>query len=492
MGTQAVHDATQLGHAPTEADARLAAGWALATKGDHDAAEQQLRTALHAAETGRHDAGITTAWNRLAWVVGYKGSRFEEGRRLARHAEAWSRRASDPVPHDLVRLRTLGWIEHDAGNAEASLAHFEAGVAAAERLPADDPHRAHELAMVLNGLGAAALAAVDLPRASEAFARSTELMEQTLGPEHPDVAKLRNNLTSLLRAEGKPEEAHRLLQHNLQVFEATYGDAHPLVGQTLINLAVTQLDLGHHRDAETHADRAIALLRAAHGPEHPLVAKGHTVRGDARVQLQRPLEALEDFEHAVALEIAALGPTHPNVGITEANIAAAYYDLGRFEESVEHHERALAILEASLGADHPNLAIPVTSMGLARRDQGRPEEALALFRRAEAIGEASARAAARAHIGGILLDQGKTDEAVALLEEALSGYDEIEHDPGFSGDAHLWLAKALWARGERERARAEARAAIADFEAGDDVESRADAERWLREHPLAGEPGRRP
>ncbi|MCA9650707.1 MAG: tetratricopeptide repeat protein [Myxococcales bacterium] len=485
LATRSVDDAVALGHAPTEADARLARGWVLTDRGELAEAETELRAALHAAEIGRHDHAVTTAWNRLAWVVGYKDARHEEGRRLAAHAEAWSRRHGQDPEAELSRLRTLGWIEHEAGHAERALEHFEAALAVAERLPDDAAIAPQEVALVLNGLGAAALGVADLERASSSFARAGERLEAQLGPDHPDVAQVRNNLSSLLRAQGKSEEARALLAHNLEVFTATFGDEHPLVGQTLINLAVAELDLGLHEASEAHADRALAVLQAAHGPRHPLVSKAHTLRGDARIQLHRPLEAIDDLEHALDIERETLGPEHPSVGIVESNLGGAYYDLERLDEAAEHQLRSIAILEAGLGPEHPNLAFVLTSLGLTRRGQGRPLEALELFRRAERIADPSARADALVRIGETLLELDRVPQAREALEHARTVQGEIEADPGMLGDIGRALARARWAEGEPEAARAAAREAIDAYTRGGDDEQLAEVRRWLAEHSEA-------
>jgi len=486
LATEAVHEAEALGHAPTEADARLVAGWVHVDRGEHDAAEAELRAALHAAETGRHDEAVALAWERLAWVVGYKLARFDEGRRLAEHAAAWSQRLGRAPYHELSRLRTLGWIEHEAGAPALALERFEAALAVAERLPPDDGASPQELALVLNGLGTAALATADLPRAQASFERAGQVLEAQLGPDHPDVARVRNNLASLLRAQGRAESARVLLEHNLGVFEATFGGSHELVGQTLINLGVAEVDLGRHADAEAHAERALAVLSAVHGPEHPLVAKAHTIRGDARAQLGRPAEAITDFELALDLERRSLGDEHPSVGIIESNLGAAYYDLERLDDAAVHQQRSLEILEASLGAEHPNVAFVLLSLGLTRRAQGRADEALALLRRAEAQGDATLRPNAIAYIGEILLDRGQVRPALVELERARALELELELDPGRTGDTLLALARARWASGQHDAARTAAREAIAAYVDGGDTEHEAEARRWLGQHGDAG------
>ena len=483
LADRVVHDAAALDHTPTLVDARLAAGWVHTDLGDHEAAETHLREALHAAETIGYEDAVTRASIRLAWVVGYKLARHEEGRRMASHAAAWSQRLERPVIHELARLRTLGWIEHEAGAPQAALTAFERALELAVDAAPREPWADHERGLVLNGLGAAALSSGDLQRAQESFADAAAHLEARLGSEHPDVARLRNNVASLLRGQGKAEEARRILEHNLAVFEATFGPEHPLVGQTLVNIAVAELDLGRHTPSALHAERAIAVLRAAHGPEHPLVAKAHTIRGDARIQLGRAREAIDDLELALELERRTLGADHPSVGIVHSNLGAAFYQLGLHTDAAEHQRRSLEILEGSLGPEHPNLAFVIMSLGLTRRAEGHTDDALALFRRAETLADDLVRHTALTRIGEVLLDRGQVGTAIEHLQRALVLQADLEADPGFAGDTRFALARARWAAGDRLAARAEAEAAIAAYQAGDDVEPEATARRWLEELP---------
>ncbi|MEM7152772.1 MAG: serine/threonine-protein kinase [Myxococcota bacterium] len=481
-----VQRAVALAHPPTEADARLVWAWVLTDQGHHERAETELRRALDAAETGQHDEAVAIAWNRLAWVVGYRRAQFDEGRRLAEHARAWNARLGDAPLHELSRLRALGWIEHDAGNTEQAIQHFEHARDIAQTLPPDDPVSLHELGIVLNGLGAAALVAGKLPEATEYFTLAAEQLEEVLGPEHPDVAKVRNNVASLLRSQGQAERAHRLLVHNLEIFETTFGPGYVLVGQTAINLAVIELDLGRFDAAEAHAEQALAVLTEAMGAEHPMVSKALTTRGDARVQLGRPLQGIADFERARALEVEALGPEHPSIGIIESNLGSAYYDLDRHEDAARHHLRALEILRAALGPEHPNLALVFIGLGLTHRARGQHSEALARFREAETLASPSALPNALTRIGESLVDAGQGALAVKELDRALALQTDQQADPGFMADTHFALARAHWLLGtDRVGARAQAQQALQIYEDDNEADPAARVRAWLAEHPIS-------
>ncbi len=493
LAERAVVDADALGHPPTEAEARLVAGWVHADRGEHARAEVELRAALAAAEAGQHDEAIAVAWHRLAWVVGYKLARHDEGRRFAEHAAAWSRRLGAAPHHELPRMIAQGWIEHDAGEFEAALRHFEAALEVAEGLPDDVATRPHDLALAHNGIGAAALGLADLARARDAFAHAEAQLVSRLGPDHPDVARVRNNLASLLRGLGQTEAALAMFEHNLATFEASVGADHPLVGQTLVNIAVAELDLGRDADAERHAERAIAVLSRAHDPDHPMVAKAHTLRGDARVQLDRPLEAIADLQRALDIERATLGAEHPSVGIIESNLGAAYYALGRFDEAEAHQRSAVAILEVGLGEDHPNVAFVLVSLGQTLRSMARLDGALVALRRAATIADPTLRPGALLRIGEILLERGEAQDALAQLERARALQREIETAPDLAAELRLVLARARWATGDRDGARTSAAEALT-FAASDDDDGWAKEIRaWIEAHPpTAGRPSHAP
>ena len=63
---------------------------------------------------------------------------------------------------------------------------------------------------------------------SEAFPEDTDtIAEKTLGPEHPNLARDRNNLALLYTDQGKFEEAKLQFQRALQIARNKLGSIHP-------------------------------------------------------------------------------------------------------------------------------------------------------------------------------------------------------------------------------------------------------------------------
>jgi tetratricopeptide (TPR) repeat protein len=81
----------------------------------------------------------------------------------------------------------------------------------------------------------------------EEFAR---LIEDRLGPEHPDTATSLNNLAGLYLEQGRYEEAEPLYERALEIRERVLGPEHPDTAMILNNLAELYREQGRYEEAE--------------------------------------------------------------------------------------------------------------------------------------------------------------------------------------------------------------------------------------------------
>ena len=219
------------------------------------------------------------------------------------------------------------------------------------------------------------------------FQRAIALGEQTLGPEHPDLATYLNNLANLYWYQGKYEEAGPLYQRVIAIGEKALGPEHPTLAIYLNNLASLYLDQGKYEEAESLFQRAIAIDEQALGPKHPGLATDlNNLAGLYRAQGKYE-EAEPLYQRAIAIGEKTLGPEHPNLAIRLNNLANLYMDQGKYEEAEPLLLRAIAIGEKTLGPEHPDLATRLNNLALLYTDQGKYEEAEPLYRRAIAINE---------------------------------------------------------------------------------------------------------
>jgi tetratricopeptide (TPR) repeat protein len=108
-----------------------------------------------------------------------------------------------------------------------------------------------------------------LTEAEPLYQRALTIVEQALGPQHPQVAVGLNNLAGLYHAQGRLTEAEPFFQRALTILEQALGSIHPHVAAALNNLAGLYRAQGQYAQAEPLFQRALTLREQALGPAHP-------------------------------------------------------------------------------------------------------------------------------------------------------------------------------------------------------------------------------
>ena len=107
--------------------------------------------------------------------------------------------------------------------------------------------------------------------------RTLGIWEQSLGPDHPNVAHTLNNLARLLQAANRLSEAEPLLSRALGIDEQTLGAEHPRVARDINNLALLLKDTNRLAEAEP---LKVQPIRGA--PPSAPVCGGQQLRRDPR------------------------------------------------------------------------------------------------------------------------------------------------------------------------------------------------------------------
>jgi len=99
-----------------------------------------------------------------------------------------------------------------------------------------------------------------------------EIQEQTLGPEHFEVALTLNDLAEAHHLQVKYAKAELLYKRALAILKKTLGNEHPRVSTTLGNLAKLYAVQGNYIQAEQSYLCSLAIQKKTLGPDHPEVA----------------------------------------------------------------------------------------------------------------------------------------------------------------------------------------------------------------------------
>jgi len=210
------------------------------------------------------------------------------------------------------------------------------------------------------------------------YLRALRIWEQVLGPEHPQVATVVNNLAILRAMQGKYIEAEPLCQRALHIWEQVLGPEHPDMAYPLVNLAILYTQQRRYAEAEPLYQRALHIKEQALGPEHPDVALLLNNLANLYREQGMYAEAEPLYQRALRIQEQTLGPEHPDVAFPLFNLAIIYPDQGKYAEAELFYQRALAIREQSLGQHHPITVETRKRYVIFLREMGRQDEATLL------------------------------------------------------------------------------------------------------------------
>ncbi|HEX8697899.1 MAG TPA: tetratricopeptide repeat protein, partial [Myxococcaceae bacterium] len=245
-----------LDYAPLQAQALYHAGRLHGDTGNYGRADALLRKALVQAARGKDDVLVARVWNMLIW-----------------NAEVRQARRPEVLDTESVVL-------------EAAVERAGDELARAESL--------HILGGVLYKVGR-------FDEARNRFQQAAVLMEKELGPEHPFVASMHNNVGVAQAELGSFEKARASYERALAITERALGPEHPDVANTLIGLGRALVYIGDFGEAELRLQSALTLGQKVLGPEHPLVAEALLGLGELHLARGQPVQALAPLEQGLSM-----------------------------------------------------------------------------------------------------------------------------------------------------------------------------------------------
>ncbi len=416
--------------------------------GQPEQGEQWRRHAEAALErSGAAGIDLATVQTSMAVLYRARGDLREAERRLewARHALEASGRTNEHAMSNV--LTTLGAVLHDDGRYDEGLDVLERALELLERTLGPEHPR---IVATLIDLGITQQARGDSKASVQAYVRALQIARRSLGPRHLQTAVILNSLGNAAVLQGDDARAREHFERALDIFTERIGPEHPTTVTPLVNLGAVHGRAGEHDVQRRYLEHALEVLRTVKGPDDPTVAQllvnlgsAEQTTGDAQSARTRYLEAKEIFERR-------LGADHPHVAVVLVNLGTLAQDAGDAEAACRWMEHALAIREAAFGPEHPSVAYTLVSYAIA------------------------------------LTDMGELDRAQGHLRRALELHRNHDEPPWRVADARLALAEVSWARGDRDAAHAVVETAIADCSADIPAvaEKRATLQQWQRTHPL--------
>lgn len=301
--------------------------------GEYAAAEASFSAALRSALQSRQPALAAAAAQELILVVGGEQHRHGEGLAYAQTALGL---AAALGPEAQARARSsvanIYGLQGDVAGAETEL---RAALTLWESIDATSLGSASaraNLAIVLAMQG-------NVTEAESTLRAALTIYEARLGPDHPQIAALRNNLAVMVRrresaaAGSNPTSSDATTsavdeaRKAIAIYEKSLGAEHPDLAGAYSNLGNALRTSGKHAEAEANYRRAIAMWDATVGPDNPSVVYGLDGLGAVLMDLGRATEAVAPLERAHAL--CQNGRVSPTLrGQTTFSLTKALWEVG--------------------------------------------------------------------------------------------------------------------------------------------------------------------
>jgi TonB family protein len=224
-----------------------------------------------------------------------------------------------------------------------------------------------DLASLLRN-GALKLDAGNDSEAEEFLRTALEIVDRTVGPDHPDMILLLNDLTRIYLKQSAYASAEPLLLRLLEM-KRSKGEDHPEVATVMASLATVRQALGSHESAEQLWRRVLEIRERTLAPNHFAIATALEHFGEACSARGKIPDALAAFQRAHTIRERTLGSGHSSLRTSRERIA----DL-QLQASDESFDRGGSVASSSgpekyrlLSGESVALAPPATPT----REKGR-------------------------------------------------------------------------------------------------------------------------
>lgn len=220
------------------------------------------------------------------------------------------------------------------------------------------------------------------PVALERGNRGIQMMEQKLGPDHPELAVSYMHLGNLYNRRWEGAKAIPNFQRALEILAQAGPDYDDQRAIILTSNGVAFRRTGDNKTAMALYDEALAIQERLLGPDHPNIASTLNNQASILSEYGDYSASADRHRRALAIREKALGPDHEWVGESTYNLANQMAYLGYYDEALALGERTLAIFEKKLGTEHPRYWLTVQNLGQTYLDMGDYERAALELERA--------------------------------------------------------------------------------------------------------------
>lgn len=286
-----------------------------------------------------------------------------------------------------------------------------------------------ELADALQQAASSVAIAGELELADTYFQESLALYERLLDADHPSLVTTRLSYGLNQFELERFEAARTTLARAVEAGDRVLGSEHPKTLSALNNLGMVHWRLGDREESVEIVGQVLERRRALYGNDHPEVANALNNLAFVALNTGDIASAERLYREVLEMRIRQHGERHERVAHATQQLAFVLLrHKGDVDAAAPMYELVVELRLELHGEGNLNVATARTWLGECRRQQGRLQEAEAILRQAVA-GTASVlgdnhtqTAAARTRLGECMVDLERYDEAVELFRAANAGF----------------------------------------------------------------------
>ncbi len=260
-------------------------------------------------------------------------------------------------------------------------------------------------------------------RSAALLEEAVQLRRQTLGNDHPDLAR---SLTALAQSAfdlGQNDRTETLTREALAIRRKAFGNEHREVAENINDLALLTKLKGDFAAAEPLYREAIAVQRKLSGNDSLDVATPLHNLGVLLSDKKDFVGAEAAEREALEIRRKRLGPDAPDVAMTMHNLASMLRNKGDIAGAEQTLRDTLALRRKIYPEAHPQTALTLHNLGTLLRDQQRYAEAETYLREALAI-RLKKLPVDHPHTGRVRIELGRVLVPQKAYAEALTQFNE--------------------------------------------------------------------
>ncbi|CAJ1969452.1 unnamed protein product [Cylindrotheca closterium] len=214
------------------------------------------------------------------------------------------------------------------------------------------------------------------------FRESLNAFRNLIGEDSIQVATVCIKLAHSLQRQGNLEEALDLYKQSLQIYKKTVGLIHRDSANTFHSMATVLKQQGKLVEATDLLKQALGIFRETCGEDVLQASYAYNTLGTVYEMQDKMEDAMELYKKSLHIKRGIAGKAHPYVSFTLNCIANLLRKEGDLVKALSTYQESLDSYYKSVGEGHPLVGFTCTKIANVLCDQGKPKDSKIYYEKA--------------------------------------------------------------------------------------------------------------